>query len=160
MGRKKAKTGTWATKKLLNSKAFWALTGTAKGILFQFLLARNMDNQHNCLNCKNLTMTYKRLEGLHGENPDGTPSGISRASVARGIRDLMAKGFIEIVRPGGTFKKDKAIYGLTDEWQWWTKGVVFIKKPRRKNAGRPTHEENLNPHNRNHTHPHKRNLKD
>jgi hypothetical protein len=68
----------------------------------------------------------------------------------------MAKGFIEKVRRGGVFQKDKAVYGLVNEWTFWTPGMIIRVKPKGNNAGRPTHEENLSPHVRTHTHPHNR----
>jgi len=161
MGHKsgKAKSGTWVTRALLRSKAFWALSSTAKGLLFQFLLKRDMDKQHNCVNRKCLTLTYKELENIFGKSSDGTCSGLARASIARGLKDLMAKGFIEIIRQGGAYQKDKSIYGLTDDWQWWHHGLVIREKQPGKKAARETHEKNFNPHNRTHTHPHNRTQK-
>jgi hypothetical protein len=159
MGRKKAKSGTWVTRELLRSAAFWALSSTAKGLLFQFLLKRDIDKQHNCLNCKSLTLTYKELGNMFGKRPDGTCSGLARASITRGLKDLMAKGFIEIIRQGGAYQKDKSIYGLTDDWQWWHTGLVIREKQPGKKVARATHENNFNPHNRNHTHPQNRNQK-
>jgi hypothetical protein len=40
----------------------------------------------------------------------------------------MAKGFIKIVHRGGTYKQDKSIYALTDDWKYWQKGTVFHKR--------------------------------
>ncbi len=119
----------------MNSKAFWALSGTAKGMLLQFLMKRNMDKKHNILNKRNITMTYKELENLHGCDLFGKADGLSRGSIARALKDLMAKGFIEIVRQGGAYQKDKTIYDLTDDWKWWTRGTVIRKKSPGKKAG-------------------------
>lgn len=143
----KAKSGTWVTRELLNSRAFWALSGTAKGILFQFLLKRNMDKQHKCLNQRKITMTYLELENLFSSNEkqhltgrsiyvqSGLPTGLSRGSIARGFKDLMAKGFIEIVSQGGAYQKDKTIYGITDDWKSWIPGVVMkVKAPGKKSG--------------------------
>lgn len=135
MSRKKARSGTWIERDLLRARAFWALSGTAKGLLFLFLLKRDMTKQHVCLNCRNITLTYKELENLHGEGLNGKPSGISRGSIARGIKELMAKGFIEIVRQGGAYQQDKTIYGLTNEWKLWVPGMVVREKAPGKKSG-------------------------
>lgn len=164
MGRKKrkgkAKPGTWLTRDLLKSRAFWALTATAKGMLHMFLLKRDMDHNHNCINRQNITLTYLELENLFDEKIEGEPNGLSRASISRGTKDLLAKGFIEIVKQGGAYQKDKTIYGLTDDWKRWRPGEVIRKKQKGKKAARLTHEENLNPHKRTHTHPHNRTQND
>jgi DNA-binding PadR family transcriptional regulator len=138
----KAKPGTWVTREMVNSRAYWKLIGTAKGLLMLFLLKRDMDKQHNCLNKNNITMTYLELENLfvsNGQNKiggvaiarnlTGYKDGLSRASIARAIKDLMAKGFIPLIHHGGTYKKDKSIYGLTDDWMRWTPGAVLYEKP-------------------------------
>ena len=97
-------------------------------------------------------MTYKEVENMFGENSDGTPDGIARGSIARGIRDLMAKGFIEIVRQGGAYQKDKTIYGLTDDWQLWRKGSVVREKQSGKRSGYHALQNNLNHQSDTHTH--------
>lgn len=137
MARKKGKVkpGTWVTREMLNSRAFWALSPTAKGMLFQFLLKRDFDKKHNCLNQKNITLTYKELEAIFGKKPDGTPCGLARGSIARGFKDLLEKGFIEIVRQGGAYQQDKTIYGLTHGWKYWHAGAVIREKQPGKKAG-------------------------
>ena len=94
-----------------------------------------MDKQHNCVNKRNITLTYKELENLHGEDSTGKPSGVSRGSIARGIKDLMAKGFIEIVRQGGGYQQDKTVYGLSDDWEWWIPGSIVRQKSPGKKSG-------------------------
>lgn len=123
------------TREMARSRAYWALSGTAKGVLLEFLLKRDFDCKHNLLNKRNITMTYKELENLFGEGVDGKPRGVSRGSVTRAIKDLLAKGFIEIVRPGGAFKQDKTIYGLTDDWKWWVPDKVIREKMPGKKSG-------------------------
>ncbi len=144
MARKKgkAKAGTWVIRELVYSRAFWALSGTATRLLMPFLLKRKMDNQHNCLNKNSITMTYLELENLFvsnsrnkiggvpiDRNMTGYKDGLARASIARAIKDLMAKGFIKLVYQGGTYKQDKSVYGLADDWRLWTEGAVIYKKP-------------------------------
>lgn len=63
------------------------------------------------------TLTYKELESY----------GISQKRVTRAIDELLAKGFIEIINPGGLYDKDKAIYGLTDDYRKWRPGNSPIR---------------------------------
>lgn len=128
------------------SKAFWALNGTAKGLLPLFLMKREMTKSHECKNEKNITLTYLELENLHGD------SGLSRSSISRGIADLMAKGFIEIVHPGGAYQKDKTVYGLCHEWEFWEPGRVVREKTKGKKVGCMGRQENLNCQSATHTH--------
>lgn len=136
MGKKgKAKSGTWFTREMANSKAYWALSSTAKGMLIQFLLKRDMSKQHECINERSIVLTYKELENVHGKDMFGNSTGIARTSISRGIKDLMAKGFIDIVRQGGAYQKDKTVYALIDDWKWWSHGVVVKQKMQGKRAG-------------------------
>ena len=133
--KSKAKSGTWVTREMVMSEAYWALNSTAKGMLLLFFLKRDFDGNHNCLNCRSLTLTYKELEALHGTNPDGTAKGIARTSISRAIADLMEKGFIDIVRQGGAYQQDKTIYALVEDWRLWVPGRVVKKKTPGKQAG-------------------------
>jgi hypothetical protein len=55
------------------------------------------------------TLTYAELKG----------HGISQKSSTRGFDELLAKGFISIVDPGGAFEKHKAVYALEDTYLLW-----------------------------------------
>ena len=100
-----------------------------------FLGKRDMSRDHEVLNRKSITLTYLELENLFGTDAFGKPWGIARGSISRGLDDLMAKGFIEVVRQGGTFKNDKTIYGLCDDWKWWTPGRVVRKRQKGNGSG-------------------------
>ena len=131
MGRnKKVKSGTWITREMISSKAFTSLSGNAKQILLMFMLKRDMNKQHICTNCNNLTMTYLELENMHGEG-----DGLSRGGVTHAIEKLLERGFIEIVRQGGGYQQDKTVYGLTEEWRWWTPGSVIRTRPKGRSEG-------------------------
>lgn len=116
--RKKAQSGAWFTRELLRSPAYVKLSSSGKTILAMLFLKRDMNRAHECLNKKNLSVTYKELEAL----------GISRGSVTSGINDLLAKGFVEIIRQGGAYQQDKTVYGLTDEWVLWQKNDPPVRK--------------------------------
>ena len=137
MGRNKSKAapGTWITREMSTSQAYCALSGSAKGMLVMFLLKRDMNKRHEVLNRQNITLTYKELENIFGPDAFGRPQGLSRGSITRGIKDLLAKGFIEIVEQGGAYQKHKTIYGLTDDWKWWNSGTVIRKKEKGRSSG-------------------------
>lgn len=58
------------------------------------------------------TLTYKELETRF----------ISAKRATRAIDELLHKGFIEIIDPGGAFNKHKAVYALTDDFLKWRPG--------------------------------------
>ena len=67
------------------------------------------------------TLTYKELEHF----------GLTDNTAARGIDELLAKGFISIVDPGGMFEKHKAVYALEEDYLRWNtndKQVIRIRK--------------------------------
>ncbi len=66
------------------------------------------------------TLTYKELES----------HGIKQGAITRGFDELLAKGFISIVDPGGAYEKHKAVYALEDNYMLWnlTHKQVFYKR--------------------------------
>lgn len=131
--------GKWTRidTEMYTSKAFLSLNATSVKILLLFLGKRRFafpkDKKGNkgvmvCENCDELTMTYKELE-----NP---PFNFTRPRIVRAFDELLAKGFIDIVDPGGTYNKHKAIYALSDLWRQWTPGASpFHKRMRDAKRG-------------------------
>ena len=64
------------------------------------------------------TLTYKELEAR----------GIKQGSATRGFDELLSKGFISIVDPGGAYEKHKAVYALEDNYLFWRMGQPPICK--------------------------------
>ena len=128
----KFKRGTWIEQDMAMSRAYLSLGGFAPQLLILFLMKRDIDKKHNCLNANSITMTYAELENIHnrGKRPkkDQAKDGITKTWILRAIEELMAKGFIKIVHRGGTYKQDKSIYALTDNWKYWQKGMVIFKR--------------------------------
>ena len=73
------------------------------------------------------TFTYKELTGK--------PLNLTQPRATRGLDELLAKGFIEIIDPGGAYQKHKAVYGLADDWQYWRPGTPPIRE-RKKDVKR------------------------
>jgi len=57
------------------------------------------------------TLTYKELMNK--------PFNFTQPRITRGFDELLAKGFIKIINPGGCYEKDKATYALVDDWMNW-----------------------------------------
>ena len=70
----------------------------------------------------NFTLTYAELKS----------HGISQKTSTRGFDELLAKGFISIVDPGGAFEKHKAVYALEETYLLWNPNQkqVFYKRER------------------------------
>jgi len=68
------------------------------------------------------TMTYKEL----------STHGLSQKVSTRGFDELLAKGFIKIIDPGGSFEKHKAVYALVETYLSWdtTQQQVFYRRER------------------------------
>jgi len=139
MGEKKGNgygRGTFVDTSLFLSPAYLSLgnKGTSPAVstssikILMMLLGKRKfekDNRNKgsfskvCTNGKSLTLTYKELES----------KGIKQGSATRGFDELLAKGFISIVDPGGAFEKHKAVYALEDTYLLWRhnpeKPIVF-----------------------------------
>lgn len=114
--------GTWVERDIFIGQAFLNLRGKSSQILIIFLGKRifikvksKKAKKSLCTNENHITFTYKEAEAL----------GFSKPQFTRAIDDLLAKGFIKIVHQGGAFKKDKTIYGLSENWRLWKPGIVF-----------------------------------
>ena len=91
--------------------------------MFLSIAYMNLGNKKQIQSDDNkFTLTYKELE-RHG---------ISRKSSNRGLDELLAKGFISIVDPGGAFEKHKAIYALEEDYLFWEAKAkpIFRKRER------------------------------
>ena len=120
--------GTFFETEMYTSKAWLSLNNMGKILLVLFLGKRDIRSVKNhkgiktkaCLNCDNLTMTYKELEGA--------PFFFTRPRIIRGIDDLLAKGFVKVIHLGGCYQKDKTVYALIDDWLLWKPGAEIRKR--------------------------------
>ena len=126
--------GTWIEREMFESKAYWALNGSAPQLLTLFLGKRSRERvadkkgvkSHQWTNLDSITMTYAELKNKYD---------ITQPRATRAIDELLAKGFLEIRHYGGTYKKDKSIYSLIDKWKFWSKDTVFSKRERDVHRG-------------------------
>jgi len=91
------------------------------------------------------TLTYKELEAR----------GFSQKKVTRAIDELLAKGFISIVDPGGLYEKHKAVYALEEDYRSWRPGDDPIRA-RASDVSRGYRGKKINIADVNDCHPHGR----
>ena len=120
---RKLSPGTWIERDLFKSKAFLVLRGFAPQLLILFLAKRSFETvgkpgkqKRVCVNCDRICFTCVEAKNKYG---------ITIPRFKRAIDELLAKGFISIMRQGGAFKQDKSIYGLSEKWRLWQPGVIF-----------------------------------
>jgi len=124
----KREPGTFFDREIYKSKAYLALRGCASQVLTMFLSKRRFTilPQKNgrgsiyiCENKDNLIFTYVEAEKKYG---------ITKPRFARSLDQLLAKGFIHIVRHGGAYKKDCTQYSLSDAYKTWEPGMVIERR--------------------------------
>ena len=126
----KQKPGTWIERELFESKAYLSLTGFAPQLLtlvfgkrqFQTIKLPKGKKKRICINKDKLNISYVEYKKTYS---------ITQPRLTRALDQLLEKGFIYIINPGGGYKQDKAIYGLSDQWCLWREGVVFEKRTKK-----------------------------
>jgi len=106
------------------SEAFRTLNGSCKNLLMLFLIKRYFKFEKGkipiCINSDEICMTYKELEA--------PPFEYHREQIRRNFKTLLARGFIKKMYQGGRCKKDKNVYGISDNWRIWKEGMDFSSK--------------------------------
>jgi hypothetical protein len=128
MGKKYNSGGTWIEREMFESEAYLSLKGFAPQLLTLILAKRQFRNHGRrgkqkkvCINCDKLNITYTEFNNKYG---------ITQPRMTRSIDQLLAKGFLSIVNPGGMYKQDKAIYALSTNWVIWKPEMVFESRER------------------------------
>jgi hypothetical protein len=123
MSKKYKAGGTFIERELFESKAYLSLKGFAPQLLTLILGKRQFKvegrkgkQKRVCINCDSLNITYTEFKNEYG---------ISQPKMTRAIDQLLEKGFISIMHPGGAFRKDKAVYSLSTNWIIWQTGTIF-----------------------------------
>lgn len=100
---------------MIVSKAFWSLSGSCKNLLMLFLLKRRLKFQKGkvpvCINSDEITMTWKELQS--------PPFDFHPEQIRRNLKTLLSRGFIKTMHKGGAYKKDRSIYGISENWRLW-----------------------------------------
>ncbi len=136
--------GTFIETVMMLSKAYQSLgvprsaeivSSFSHVLLDQFLLKRQFGKVPDRKNYKThqrtddnrFTMPYKKLQK--------PPFNCSQTRITRAFDELLEKGFINNVDPGGAYEKHKAVYELVEDWVNWKPGDPPIRK-RKKDARR------------------------
>ena len=123
MPNNKLPPGTWIEREMFESKAYLSLSGFAPQLLTLILgkrqfrkVGRKGKEKKVCINCDKINITYTEFKDRYG---------ISQPRMTRAKKDLLAKGFLTTVYRGGTYRQDKGVYALSDNWIIWQPGMVF-----------------------------------
>ena len=123
MGKNYKSGGTFIQREMLESKAYLSLNGFAPQLLCLILLKRQFvkhgrrgKEKRVCVNCNKLNITYAEFKNRFG---------VTQPRMTRAIDQLLEKGFLSIVYPGGTYRQDKAVYALSENYIIWKPGIVF-----------------------------------
>ena len=126
MTKKYKSGGTFIEREMLESEAYLSLKGFAPQLLSLILLKRQFQNHGRkgkqkrvCINCDNITMTYIELKKKYR---------ITQPRATRAFDQLLEKGFLCVVNPGGGYQRDKAIYSLSNNWTIWHNGCSFNER--------------------------------
>lgn len=120
--------GIYWERSLYQSDAFLSLSKNAMKFLIALLDARKRGvhkigkrKETVFVNIDRIEMPYSLLKERFSMNDEG---------IARGKDELLAKGFIDITREGGTGQHDTALYALIDDYQRWRPGMIFRRRKR------------------------------
>jgi hypothetical protein len=116
----------WIDRGMIESKAYLSLTGFASQLLIMVLGKRRFEKQGRkgkekwvLVNGDQINITYTEFQREYG---------ITQPKLTRAIDQLLAKGFLSIIHPGGTYRHDKAVYALSDNWIIWKQGMAIQKR--------------------------------
>jgi len=145
MPNNKLPPGTWIEREMFESEAYLSLSGFAPQLLTLILGKRQFRKvgkkgreKRVCINCDKINITYAEFMNTYG---------ISQPRLTRAKKDLLEKGFLTTVYRGGTYRQDKGIYALSDNWLIWQPGMDFASLKNKSRIRKRTHT-----HQRNRTH--------
>ena len=125
----------WIERELLRSEAWRGLTRTAKNVLSDFWLRRQMAQDKTPKH----GLRWVIQNNGHIEYPysEAEEKGIPRASFQRAIDELIEKGFLSVARTGSGVRCAATLYSLDDRWkQYGTPEFKVRKRPRKKRWAR------------------------
>ena len=122
-------------RSLLRADAFRSLSGTAKTVLFDFLMKRKIKGVK--VHGRKVPMILNNGEIVYSY-AEAEQKGIPRSTFMRALDELVAKGFIDIAWSGSGGKKgDVSLYGLSDRWiAYGTDKFKSATRPKDKRQGR------------------------
>lgn len=127
-------------RELVLSRAFRDLGGKAAKVLMWFLAKRRMAKEKmgkreawTVANNGEITFTYKEAKAKHGLNPQ---------AFSKAIEELVAKGFIDIERPGTGVGKVPTLFAISKRWQkYGTAEFESVKRKKRRSYTFPSSKD-------------------
>ena len=158
-GEHSQKYAGYFTYEIFVSAAFRKLKPAAKDILIQVYFEVEMTSKSKrnkkyvpiVTNRNDIRLTYKEIQYRLG---------YSEKTIWDAFKQLLAHGFLKVVKHGGGAKGDFQIYGITEDWRKWEKDQVIrpvqkngktgwqkkisstMGKPLRSSVGKPLHVKN------------------
>ena len=114
--------GIFIEREMYQSKAFNSLTGFSPQLLIHLLDKRffkRRKKKYLCQNSDNIRLSYAELRKKYK---------VTQPRITRAIDQLLARGFISMVKQGGTGEGDFNIYALSEKWCLWVKGQVWERR--------------------------------
>jgi hypothetical protein len=156
--KKSQKYAGYLTYEVFMSPAFRQLRPAGRDILIQVYFEIEMSSGRKrkkytpvITNRDNIRLTYKEIRECLG---------YSNKTIWDAFKQLLAHGFLKVVKAGGGAKGDFQIYGITEDWRKWEKGQVIrtvqkngkigfqkiisssVSKPLRSSVGKPPQVKN------------------
>lgn len=120
---KSQKYPAYLTYELFMSPAFRHLKPAARDILIQVFYEikfaskkkRNQKYAPVVANRDEIVLTYQEIKARLG---------YSEKTIWQSFKQIMAHGFLKVVKHGGGAKGDYQVYGIAEDWRKWTPGEV------------------------------------
>jgi len=130
----KLKRKAWIEPEMMESEAFHLLSGKAMWVLLRFLQKQTWEKRRVPGSSRKENFYIK--DGLAFTYTEAIYFGISRSRFHTIIKELVARGFIDVEYQGGGLGRDYSRYRLSDRWrQWGTSNFEEVTKKRVLQAG-------------------------
>lgn len=112
------------------SPAFRALKPAAREILIQIYFEVDMSKKSKRSKWVSIVTNRDEIKLPYREISERL--GYSDKCIWESFKQIIAHGFLKIIKYGGGAKGDVKVYGITEEWRTWQKGQVI--RPMEKNG--------------------------
>ena len=121
---------------LLKSEAFRSLSGTAKTVLFDFLMKRRIKTRKTHAGRKEIAILNNGE--IRYSYAEAKARGLPSSSFMRALDQVINQGFIDVAWSGSGGKKgDVSLYGISERWRaYGTERFQPATRPKDKRQGR------------------------
>jgi hypothetical protein len=119
---------SYLTYQLFVSQAFQELSPAAKNILMQFYFEIEMSSDKK--RSKKYSPTIRnRFEIVLPYREIEQRLGYRARTITTSLKQILAHGFLEKVKRGGSVKGDFAVYSISEKWRQWQPGQTITEMP-------------------------------